>query len=221
MDAATLQNRIYKGYGKAAVRLGVSYSIARPLLAAAPLANVVGSVLASFNAEDWEYVKPNKYGKATWYGLFDGTLTQAGDYLLGPQGPFFIAGQQLHLSILCVACNRSVGLLRPAPPVSGTGVQGYGGTCIADGTAGLGTITNGVLSNGWPASILLGGRQGHGTELPMAVSNAGWQILLPPSVPIVINASDIIIDDLGRRYIAEAAELTDLGWRINCKEAHA
>ncbi|MBT2299270.1 hypothetical protein J7E70_02225 [Variovorax paradoxus] len=221
MDAATLQDRINKGYGKAAARLGILHSVARPLTAAAPLLNIQGTLLCSFNAEDWKYLKPNKYGRPTWYGLFDGSLTRAGDYLIGPAVTYFIAAQQPLLSILCVDCNRQVALLRPPPAAASTGAQGYGGTCAADSTPALGTVdANGALVNGWPCSILLGGRQEHGTNLPMAVNNAGFQILLPPSVPIVIRASDIFLDDLGRRYIAEAAELSDLGWRINAREAH-
>ncbi len=221
MDAAKLQSRIYKGYGKAAKRLGVSYDIARPIYPANPLGNIVGSLLASFNAEDWKYIKPNKYGKATWYGLFDATTTQVGDYLLGPQGPFFIAAQQLHLSVLCVGCNRSVALMRAPEGASAVGAQAYGGVCASESGAALGDIdSNGCMVSGWPASVLFGGRQAHGTELPMSVSNACFQILLPASVPEVISASDIFVDDLGRRFQADACELTDLGWRVNAKEVH-
>lgn len=222
MDAATLQNRIYRGYGKAAARIGVLYQVARPLAAAAPLANIEFSLLCSFNARDWTYIKPNRYGDPSWYGLFDATQTQAGDYLLGPQGPFFVAGQQLHLSILCINCNRSVALLRTPTATSPTGVQPYGGNCAAEDTAALGSIdVNGKLVNGWPASILLVGRAEAGGVLPMSMKNAGFQVLLPASVPITINSSDMLLDDLGRRYMIEAAEFTDLGWRINAKEAHA
>jgi hypothetical protein len=78
--------------------------------------------------------------------------------------------------------------------------------------------TTGAL---WPASILLGGRaQQSGNGLPSAVQQAGWKILLPPSVPVVLNAGDIATDDLGRRYALIAAELTDLGWRCMAQEVH-
>jgi hypothetical protein len=220
MDALTLQSRINRGYGKAAVRLGQLNDVCRPTGPANPLVSKVFSLLASFNAEDWKYIKPNKYGKSTWYGLFDRTLTQQGDYLVGPQGIFFIAEQQLHLSTLCVECNRKVALLRQTAPVNPTGAQPYGGVCITEETAALGTVTAGVVTYGWPASILLLGRADNQSVLPMAVKNAGFQILLPASVPVVIHASDVLLDDLGRRYIIEGAELTDAGWRMNAKEAH-
>ncbi|CAN7328822.1 hypothetical protein LJR084_001918 [Variovorax sp. LjRoot84] len=223
MDAATLQDRIYRGYGKAAVRLGVLHDVFRPSGVLDPLASVskLLAILASFNAEDWKYIKPSKYGKPFWYGLFDATPTRPGDYLVGPAVTYFIAAQQLHLTVLCVECNRSVALLRAPAPASSTGAQPYGGVCAADSDAALGSLNpDGSLATGWPCSILLGGRQEHGTDLPMAVNNAGFQVLLPPSVPLVIRASDVFLDDLGRRYIVEAAELTDLGWRINSREAH-
>lgn len=221
MDAATLQNRIYRGYGKAAARLGLPNVVSRPTSAADPLANVIGTLPCSFNAEDWKYVKPNKYGRPTWYGLFDASTTQAGDYLVGPQGTFFIAAQQLHLSVLCVECNRSIALLRQPAPSASTGAQPYGGVCIAESEPGLGTLDpSGALVKGWPCSILIGGRTEKGGTLPMSTKDAGWQILLPKSVPLVLRASDVLLDDLGRRYVLEAAELSDLGWRCNAKEVH-
>lgn len=223
MDALTLKSRIYRGYGKAAVRLGLLNSVYRATNAANPLsadANLF-SLLASFNAESWRYIKPNKYGKSTWYGLFDGSLTLPGDYMVGPQGTFFIALQQLHLSILCVECNRKVSLLRQAVATNPTGAQPYGGACITENVALLGALNAaGAVATGWPASILIGGRVGPSADLPMSAKNAGWQILLPVTLPVVIHADDVFLDDLGRRYIAEAVELTDAGWRINAKEAH-
>ena len=223
MDAATLQSRIYKGYGKAAVRLGQMNDVYRPIGAVNPIASAtkLQSLLASFNAEDWTYTRPNKYGKATWFGLFDATPTKQGDYLVGPQGTFFIAGQQLHLSILMVECNRSLALLRTVAPANPTGAQPYGGACITEDVAALGAVNAaGALTAGWPASVLLGGRVGGSANLPMSAKNAGWQILLPVSVPVAIHPGDVLLDDLGRRLIAEACELTDAGWRINAKEAH-
>lgn len=223
MDAATLQSRIFKGYGKAAVRLGVLCDLYRPIGAVDPIAPAtkLQSILASFNAQDWKYIRPNKYGNPTWYGLFDATPTMQGDYLIGSQGTFFIAGQQLHLSILMVECNRTLALMRAPAKTNATGAQPYGGLCVAEDVATLGAINaSGAVTTGWPASVLLGGRADSASNLPLSVKNAGWQILLPASVPVPIHAGDVLLDDLGRRYLTEACELTDAGWRINAKEAH-
>lgn len=222
MDAATIQNRLYKGYGKAALRLGMVHNQYRPAGAVDPLATVRGTLYASFNAEDFGYKRPNKYGAPTWYGVLDGSLTQPGDYLTGPERTVFIAAQQLHLPVLVVDCNRTICLIRPAAPVS-VGDVGYSGEVADTDVTVLGQrAPDGSIAKGWPASILSKGRdEPTGTGLPATTKNAGWQILLPPSVPITIQATDILIDDLNRRYAVRSAELTDLGWRIQAVEEHA
>lgn len=223
MDGPTIQARVYAGYAKAALRIGLPYDQYRPVNVAAPLGNKVATILAAFDSTpNYEFKKPNLYGDPTWYALINDATVATGDYLLGNDGVFFIAGKQFLLPVQAVECNRSVVLIRAASGATPTGTQGYGGNCVAEGSAVLGTLNlDGTVATGWPCSILFGGRQGRPTELPMAVGNAGWQILLPASMPLVINASDVFIDDLGRRYVVDGAEHSDLGWRINSKEAHA
>lgn len=219
MDAATLQNRIYQGYAKAAIRIGTLYNQYRPSTAADPLATQRGTIYTSFNAEDFGYSKPNKYGKPTWYALLDGTLTRPGDYLVGSQGTFFIAAQQLNLPILVVECNRSVRIARNAAPTT-VGAVAYGGSNDSTAADNLGTSSAGNLLTGWPASVLIGGRSDKMVTEPMSVKSAGYQVLLPCSVPITISQGDVLHDDLNRRYSVYAAELTDLGWRLNVNEEH-
>jgi len=223
MDALKLQDKIYSGYAKAALRLGLDNVQYRPAGSGNPLAVAGAPVKASFNAEDMQYGRANKYGAAVWWGLFDGRLTQTGDYLDGPQGTFFVASQQLHLPIQLVQCNRRVKLSRAAVQ-SGVGAVGYGGPCGTSGDTVLLGDAGDPAATGWPASILLfGQRERNLSGLPGAVQQLGWRILLPASVPasVVIQASDILIDDMGRRYAVQGAELTDMGWRITSTELHA
>ena len=213
MDAATLQARIYAGYAKAALRIGYSADQYRPASANNPLSvgNKLRSLPVSFNAEDMTYSKPNKYGKATWYGLFDGTLTQVGDYLVNEQdGTFFIAAQQTALPILLVNCNRTINVLRPQQQ-TGLGAVGYGGDTDANETA---------LMTAWPASVLQGtkGEKGE-VSLPGDTRSPWWAILLPAVAGVTLRTSDIVTDDLSRRYVISSAELTDLGWRITAQQA--
>ncbi len=209
MDSATIQNRIYKGYGKAALRLGQVYSQYRPVGAGNPLATVRSTFNASFNAEDMTYSRPNKYGKPTWFGLFDGTQTKVSDYLVGPGGTFFIAAQQLTLPILCVECNRTITVLRPQQQ-SGIGAQGYGGDTYANET---------VLMQSWPASVLQGSKgEKSETALPGDVRMA-WAAILLPYAGVTLRSDDIVTDDLARRFVISSAELTDLGWRITAMQA--
>lgn len=217
MDGATIQQRIYAGRGKAALRIGLDCRQYRPLSAAAPLGNLLATLKAAFNAGDSSYRAPNLYGDPVWYGDFDARQTLPGDYLVrvSDGATFFIAAQQPLLPIVCIDCNRSLRVTRQQP-VTSVGAVGYGGIQKANDVDVLGTA--GAL---WPASILMGGRKEAAASLPAGVKNAGWKILLPPSVPITLQAGDILTDDMGRRYAVDSAELTDLGWRLSGNEVHS
>lgn len=211
MDAATLQQKIYAGYGKAALRIGPSYNQYRPSSAINPFqGGPLQSLYASFNAEDMTYSRPNKYGKATWFCLVDGTQTQVGDYLINGEKTYFIAAQQDTLPILAVECNRTINIFRPQQQTQ-PGVNPYGGTIDANQTE---------LLSGWPASILQGTKgEKDGAVLPGDVRLPWWAILLPAYPGVTLLTADIITDDINRRYIISSAELTDLGWRLTCMQA--
>lgn len=215
MDAATLQARLYAGYAKAALRIGFNADQYRPSTALNPIAigNKLRSIPASFNAEDMTYNKPNKYGKATWFGLFDGRLTLPGDYLKNTQdGTFFIAAQQTNLPVLLVSCNAVADFVRPQQQ-SGVGALGYGGNTDATETA---------LMTQWPCSILLGGKgEKSETNLPGDVKNPQWSVLVPAFGTVALRSGDVIKDDLARRFVIGSAERTELGWRISALQVQA
>jgi hypothetical protein len=216
MDGLTIQARINAGRGKAALRIGLDCKQYRPVTSSAPLGNLLGTIKAAFNAGDSTYRGANLPGDAIWYGDFDGNVTLPGDYLvrnLDGQA-FYIAAQQPLLPMICVECNRRIVITRQAK-ASTVGNVGYVGATQANETAILGT--SGAL---WPASVLFGGKQQVALGLPQDARQTGWRILLPPSATAVIESGDFATDDLGRRYRIDGAELTDLGWRMNCAEAH-
>lgn len=217
MDGATLQAKIYRGYAKAAQKIGQSFNLFRPLSAAAPLGNQVGTVSAALDsAPSYGFKSPNEYGDPTWFALVDDATTQTGDYLINASGTYFIAGKQFLLPVIAVECNRSVRISRQTTS-SAVGAVGYSGV-----TAAAESIILGAPGALWPASILFGGKQQAGLGLPAGGKQSGWRILLPVSVPasVILTASDIVSDDLGRRYVIDGAELTDLGWRVNANELH-
>src|ERR1035441_8627498 len=95
MNGALVQSKIWRGYERAAVKIGSLCQFYRPehnklqlqgggdlllegegSLELQGSRNYPGTALftryASLNAEDMKYGKPNKYGKSTWYALFDG-----------------------------------------------------------------------------------------------------------------------------------------------------
>ncbi|MDE2354163.1 MAG: hypothetical protein KGL17_03980 [Betaproteobacteria bacterium] len=217
MDGATIQQRIYAGRAKAAARIGLACAQYRPLSAAAPLGNLIGTVLAAFNSGDSNYRAPNLPGDPIWYADLDGRLTQPGDYLVRALDgqTWFIAGQQQLLPIIAVNCNRSLMVSRDVRTPT-VGAVGYSGLAPATLTPVLGAP--GKL---WPASVLAGPKKESSSGLPAGVKNANWKVMLPPSVPVTIYPGDILTDDLGQRYSVEAAEQTDTGWRITAFEAHS
>lgn len=212
MNEALLQQKVYRGYALAAQRIGPNFGLYRPASAINPLAsgNLITTLPASFNAEDMTYGKPNKYGKATWYCLVDGTQTQVGDYLVNSTQTFFIAAMQPILPILAVECNRVLNIFRPQQQTA-PGDNPYGGTTDANMTE---------LLTAWPASVLQGSKgEKDGAVLPGDVRLPWWAILLPAFPGVTLRSADIITDDISRRYIISSAELTDLGWRCTAMQA--
>lgn len=213
MDAAKLQARIYTGYAKAAQRIGFDVDLYRPTTANYPLAGInrLRSFPASFNAEDMAYRKPNKYGHPTWYGLFDGSLTQVGDYLTNSRdGTYFIAAQQTALPILLVQCTSTINVLRPQQQ-TGVGALGYGGHT---------KTTEVALMLQWPASILQGTKGEKADSILPGDTRSPWFSVLLPRVPSVsIRSGDIITDDIGRSFVVSSVEVTDLGYRMTAQQA--
>lgn len=154
MTPILLQDRLQRGLGVAARRIGSIHEVMRPQGVGPPLAraNRVLRLHASFNAEDPAYRKPQRYGQALWWGVFDSAATRSGDYLVGPDATYFVASQQPLLPIQCVQTNRVVTVWRPLG-AGGAGASGYGGVRELAGER---------LIERWPASILVRGGGGTG-----------------------------------------------------------
>jgi hypothetical protein len=214
MDAAKAQALVYKGYAQVAKRIGNAFTLYRPTSVNMSAATIVATnVLASLNAEDMTYARPNKYGKPTWFAVMDGRFTQVGDYLVGETGTYFIAAQQPLLPILVVECNRTLSFARPQTQAQFGAVANYEGNTPANETA---------LASGWPASVLQG-TKGEKNEvgLPGDVRNPWWAILLPAIPGVTFQTGDLVSDDIGRRYVLSSVELTDLGYRCTAQQAQA
>ncbi len=212
MDGTRLQQIVMGAYGKAAQQIGTPYQQYRPISATDPISVIalLGSMQVSMNADDPTYARPNVYGKATWYAVADGTQLAVGDYLVGVEGTFFIAAIQQLLPIFVVNCNRIASVTR-AEENSGAGMQPYNADEVS---------TEIALMTQWPCSILQGtkGEKGN-SDLPGDVRSPWVAILLPYWSAVTLRTSDIVTDDLGRRYIISSAELTDLGWRLTALQA--
>lgn len=213
MDGEKLQGKVYYGYAQSAKRIGLAFQQHRLTDALAGLTdgNIVGTMLASFNALDMKYAKANGYGKPVWYCLADGRLLAVGDYLVRGTSTFFIAGMQPLLPILAVECNRVLGFFRPQQQ-SGVGVAPYGGNTMQNQQP---------LAVGMPAAVIQGSKgEKNETSLPGDVKSPWWSIMIP-SLPgnVQLRTDDVAIDENGRRYVLSSSEQTDLGWRFTAVEA--
>lgn len=212
MDGVKLQAKLHKGYGKAALRLGLDFDHYRPVGVNNPLdpSNKLGTLKASFTprANQFNYDKSSDHKNALWHGLFDGSAHVVGDYMVG-ESTYFIAAKQPILPMLCIECNRTLTIKRPADRQT-VGQLPYGGNT---------ELSEQTLLLNWPASVLREARGEYGdVQLPGDVKSPSYLGMMPFNT-VVIQPFDIAIDDLGRRYIISTSELTDLGWRLGLNQA--
>jgi hypothetical protein len=154
------------------------------------------------------------YGTAVWQGIFDAAYARPGDYLVGPEGVFFVASITRLGPVICVRANRTVTLARPDAPAM-AGVSRYGGVTPARTTA---------LMTAWPASVLANRRDGGRGALPADAPGlpggaGGWEVLMPGTPGVLLRPGDLIRDDLGRSAVLSGTELTQLGWRLYARQA--
>lgn len=217
MDGRRIQEKVDRGHAIAASRLGQPHRHYRPSGPADPVAdaNLVGDLPASFSPDNHRYRRPQGHGKAAWTGLWDGSRTAAGDYLVAAADgtSWFIASQDPLLPMQAIRCNALVDILRPGAAAGFGALPGYGGD-IVDGEA--------ALLTGWPASMLDDGRgDGGGVGLPGDVKQPAAELLLPALSGVDLAVADTVNDNLGRRWKVTSAERTSLGWRARLALATA
>jgi hypothetical protein len=212
MNGRNLQDRLYLGLGLLARHIGQPADAFRPSGPFRPLdrQNRFLRLPAQFVSAKGNDRRTNVYGEALWHGVFDGSYTRAGDYLVLETGSFFVASQEPLLPILCVRVNRTISIARPDMQTSAAR-NPYGGY-----TSG-GSI---MLLEEWPASVLGENRSSASTtDLPTDQAIPYWNILLPASGLVILSPGDLITDDLKRTAVISGAELSGLGWRISAKMA--
>lgn len=212
MDAVRLQDRISRGLGSAARRVGAPTDAYRPRGVSRPLerANRYLRLSAAFIPLDGKLTRPSAYASPLWQGIFDAAYTRPGDYLVHPSGRWFIAAQQPLLPVLCVQTDRTVSFARPSAP-AGVGVNRYGGVSLSTATP---------LIDGWPASVLsVSGSGKPSADLPADGATGSWAVLLPPIPDVILRPADLMTDDLNRTGVVTTVELSYLGWRLTVKQA--
>lgn len=210
VNFARIQNKIYKGYGKAAERLGSTHAIYRSASAINPIQNpnLIGNQLISVD-QDFTYVKARKYGDPTWQFMAeDGLSLQKFDFMVNSQNTYYIVDikpvERLNPPI-CVECNTTLTITRPYdalipgnnPPVS-----------YQIGSAQ-------ALYTNCPASLIEGSRgDNQNMKLPTSVRMPLYKILLPFLGNVELKSGDIIQDAKNIRYALTSIELTGLGYRL-------
>jgi hypothetical protein len=208
MDVDHLQDRLYWGLNRTASILGRVTDAYRPHGAADPLdrSNRYLQLPAAFSRSDGNFAQPTGYGVAVWRGHFDASYTRTGDYLVQEHDIWFIAAQQSLLPILCVKTNRLISITRQQTPTTG-----------AYNDAGNVNSAINVISR-WPASLLGISTEGRSpTQLPGDTKIPTVTALLPSIHDQVVRPADIVTDEDGNTGIVVAAELSDLGWRLNVR----
>jgi hypothetical protein len=208
MDADRLQDRLYWGLNRMASKVGRVTDAYRTNGTADPLdrSNRFLKLHAAFSRLDGNFAQPVGYEVALWRGYFDASYTRVGDYLVHNHDTWFIGAQHSLLPVLCIKTNRTVSITRQIIPATGASV---GPMTVASSTT--------VISR-WPASMLGTGTDGRPvTQLPGDTRIPTAIALLPAVHGQIFQPADIVTDELGTTGIVVAAELSDLGWRLNVR----
>lgn len=211
VDFARIQNRIYYGYGKAAIRLGTTHTIYRSSNGINPIqsGNIITSMLIGIDY-DYTYKKAKKYGTPVWQFLAENGLSLLQyDYLVSNTTTYFIIDviptDRLDPP-LCVECNDTLTITRPTQP-TGDGAVGYGGYSPA---------TAETLLVNCPASLLEGKRgDSNSLKLPLDTRLPSYKVLLPYLGGINLRIGDFISSTTNNRLVISSVELSGLGWRLD------
>jgi hypothetical protein len=209
MDVNRLEDRLFWGLNRAASILGHITDVYCPSGVSNPLdrCNRFIQLHAAFSRQDGSFTQPVSYGTPMWRGHFDASYTRVGDYLVQQRDIWFIAAQQSLLPVLCVRANRVISISRPVMPTTGAAIE----------TSNSGSMA--IIISQWPANVLGTGTQGKSSaQLPGDTTIPTWVALLPNTHQQSFQPTDMVTDDHGVNSVVIAAELSDLGWRLNIRQ---
>jgi hypothetical protein len=210
-NIATIQSKINRGYGKAGAILGDHYLWLRANGPNYPTMRerALGIITAQFATDPGTtFAKPSQYGKPDWYGAFDATFVAVSDYLVGPQGTFFVVATERLNAPHVIRCNHIISVARAADTLAAGSSGVYSGSAVE---------TAEPFMIGWPCycGMLSTGRgsQPSGMALPSDTKLPEASIFLPGTCP-ELRFNDIVSDDNGVRYTLNSVELSPLGYRL-------
>lgn len=217
MDQALLQQKVARGYAKAALRLGAMTTQYRPASLTAPMATAHASFLAAFNDDkNFGFARPALWDKPAVFGLFDTTDVQSGDLMTCAGENYFVTRLEPFRPPLCMLCNRVVSIV--GQPGQGS-TNGDGAVCTDVGASddyGAAGDTDGqtTLASGWPAFIQIKGKGSPtGDGIPGSVKAADYEMLLPVMPGFIPTVQMAVTTDLGTTYTLTAVEPSQYGNR--------
>lgn len=215
MDGVRVQQKVYMGYGKAALRVGIAFDVFRPISTVDPLAdeNKIATVKAAFTrhgAKDFSFGTPSDHKTPLFHGLFDATNFQNFDYFKSANETYCLIALQHLQPPLLFSCPRIVTFSRRHKNAA-EGLVAYGAEQTTNVTN---TSADDTLASGWPVSIIKSSRGLRDDILPGDVGTGTFEVLAPNIPGVLFRSADIVTDDNGFRYIVQMAEQTDLGWRM-------
>jgi len=209
VSAALVNSRVNYGFIKVAAALGFPYQWYRPgTVAGAAIqpGNLLGTVTAYITTDaSLKSLVPPSDATPYWFGAYDTTLTQPGDYLVGNLGTFFIGAEFLPAPASLVFCNVTFTLTRSQAQTPGPAFQ-FGG--------GLG---NSVLATAFPGWIKAADRrQPAPLHLPGEPNMASSNVILPQSIPGQILREDVLVSNeaLPRKFLVQSADLAFANWNL-------
>jgi len=222
MDGVTLQSRLWKGYGKAALRIGTSHGVYRPVDNTNPLisGNLIETIPAVFaiHVAQYNFDKPSDYKDCLFHGLFDASNVHKWDYFSGApsvnstDGVYFVTGFDPLKPILCVQCTRVFSLARSGAVTAAVLTMPVNLANMPDQFASGGSS---ILFSGYPGGMLM--RRiitSISADFPSDSGAGIYEVFLPAVGGVLPQPWDVLTDDLGRGYLVRTCEVSDLGWRM-------
>lgn len=232
MDGRRLNALIQRGHAKAARHIGLPHKVYRPVRRRRPIELLAQrpDIIAAFSPKsDFEFKTPSTSKDQVFSMACDDPGLKHGDYVIGETGTYFVSETGHLTAPVCVMCNHTLSLRRMEKP-NQFGVLKYqsetsGEEVVLASLPGSLTRTSqggryeaGLPGNQsapevlilWPDLSLLAGPDGMDPAINPV--NQGWK-----EDDYVIRTSDIITDDLNRRWGVVAVELSKFGWKIWCR----
>jgi hypothetical protein len=215
VSQATIQSKISYGFGKAASIIGASYAQYRCATYDSPIQSTyqVGALFAAFDvAPSFQFISPSKIDIDVYFGMMDLTNVQTGDYLVGPQGTFFVSYIEPLKPPICVRCPYLISI-RQNGSMQRAGIQPM------REFNGLQDVT---LSTGIPMSLTM---EDKSRSRPItnleddAIQRTTWKGILSPAYGAgaigAIAKDDTVIDENATRYQVYAAYWHPTGWQVH------